>query len=630
MALRKGFYFSFDAIMALTVMTASLLVVTQSTDLSSGSFRANTVNYQSTNIIGRDAMKLSSIETFRSYNDSYRDELKDNTVLTEEDMDRTILDGVTKLWAARNTTYAREAVQIYFNSKIPDAYEYRIQINESGTGSVLYETSGLPDNASTVSSVARLVSGHRIDRPSEGFQARARATEATTNITRVINIPMMGSGGDTGELRLDRKFNLDATAVHNATLYFSTQWGQSNFNSNSFEINDNEISGLGGSNSGDWLYYEDKGDSQIGFDQANVTDYVKPGWNNFTLAFNNQDDVEHARIQPGTRIVVTYSTEAGIPRGDYSYFTDVESKASNKNQRGGVWYTHPMYLPEGATVNNATLELELRNIRDYSDYNDVKVYMNDQLLLEDNVSGTVSREIDLEPALEEGNNVLSVYGNTIVEDGNVTGFTGYPDNPRIYSDPQNDPEGSTRVYFDYERPDGAIEYGEVQVSLEEEIGGSTGNPKTFDRFFNDVNITRIFINLAQMDNRNLTVQAGYNGFEKVFQSPREFATPSRIEVDPELVEEGEENNFRLEDQCTVYCYFLPESGLHIWASVPNQVGYGSLFPNRSAAVEDAEQRLRDRMGKYAKASNIETSQISTDSQPYIWGPASVKLVVWRE
>lgn len=626
---RKGFYFSVDALMALLVMLSALALVAQSSDFSTADFSADTVEYESSTIQSQDAMKLSSEETFSALEQDFQDDLVEETVMTEDDLDRTILDGVALLWAARNLTHAEQVAQKYFDSKIDGDKGYRLQINESGDGSIIYETGSLPDSAGTVSSSSRLVSGHRIDEPSEGFQARARATEAKTNITRVIDIPMMGSAANTNELLLERRFDLDADEIHEATLFFSMQWGQSNFNSNEVMVN-GEVIEVGGSGSEDWLYYEDKDGGQIGFDRADITDEVESNWNDFTVEFNNQDDQRHARVQPGTRLKVTYSTTDGIPQQDYSYFTDVESTAQNPNQRGGVWYHHPMYLPEGASINDAVLELEMRNLRNDDDDKDLQIFLNDQLVEEDDVSGDISREVDLSSYMEYGNNVLSIYGNVELNEGEVVDFTGYDENPRIYSDPENDPESSTRVLLDYERPDGELEFGEIEVSIEEEVGGATGNPKEFSRQFDDINLTRAFINLAQMDNLDLTAEAGADGLEEVFSSPRDFATPSRIEIDTDLLEEGEENEFRLEDECTEQCYFLPESGLQLWASVPNQVGYGELFETEDEALDDAEERLEERMGEFAEATNIELEELSTGGQPYIWGPASVKLVIWDE
>jgi hypothetical protein len=71
--------------------------------------------------------------------------------------------------------------------------------------------------------------------------------------------------------------------------------------------------------------------------------------------------------------------------------------------------------------------------------------------------------------------------------------------------------------------------------------------------------------------------------------------------------------------------------------VENFVGYGSLFPNQSAAQEDAQERLRQKLDidgdgepvVSPESGGFNYSTTLTDDQPYIWGPASVKLVIWQ-
>jgi len=76
--------------------------------------------------------------------------------------------------------------------------------------------------------------------------------------------------------------------------------------------------------------------------------------------------------------------------------------------------------------------------------------------------------------------------------------------------------------------------------------------------------------------------------------------------------------------------YLPELTFQWTIWVPSQVGYGELFENRSNALDDAKERLENRMGRFVDATGIDTGSLSTGNQPYLWGPASVKLVIWSE
>lgn len=614
---------------AFTVMAASLTIVSQSSMLASDSFDVSTVSYQQANLAGEDAMKMASSQDFSNFNDSFRQSLVNETVMEEEDLGRNIVDGVTLLWAARNFTHASEASKRYFDSMLPDRYGYRLQVNNNGNRRVIYETGEIPDDAEAVTSISRLVSGHQIDRPSEGFQARARAVKSEANRTKVVNIPMMGSGGENLQLKLDKKFRLNASKIQSAKIYFSAHWGESNFRSNEVQLNGQALD-IGGSNAEDWDHYAEKGGTTLGYDTADVTEEVRKGWNNFRLEFNNQNS-HHVHIHPGTRIEITYSSDDLFqPEDNRQYFANIEGEGQNSNKKGGAWITKPFYIPENATVENVSTRVNVRNVRDVEDRSDLEVYLNREKVHAENLSGEAIREINLTGEVKEGNNVLSIYANTFVEDGKITGFGGHPGNPTIYSDPENDPENSSSLYLEYDSPDSGLVYNRLKLTTSEEVGGFPDNPKTFsEEFRDDVELSSVFVNLAQLDSRNVTLEAG-DSMDTVFQSPREFATPTKIGVEKDIIRKGGLNEFRVSEQCSESCSVLPETSLEKHILVPSQVGYGGLFSNQSAAIKDAEQRLQEQLGEYANATEIDSDTLSTGNQPYLWGPASVKLVVWDE
>jgi len=150
--IRKGFYFSFDALLALTVMTATLAVVSQSSFVASNSFEVTNIDYRAATTTGQDAMKLASYQDFSRFNGSFRQELVDETAMTDSDLDRTIIDGVSLLWASRNISHAEEVARKYFDSKkISDKYEYRLQVNENGSNTIIYQSSEMPESPEIVS-----------------------------------------------------------------------------------------------------------------------------------------------------------------------------------------------------------------------------------------------------------------------------------------------------------------------------------------------------------------------------------------------------------------------------------------------------------------------------------------------
>ena len=82
----------------------------------------------------------------------------------------------------------------------------------------------------------------------------------------------------------------------------------------------------------------------------------------------------------------------------------------------------------------------------------------------------------------------------------------------------------------------------------------------------------------------------------------------------------------------------PENRVFYTLSLDNSVGYGRLFSSQKEAQQDARKRLEQRLdfdndsepeldmdaGDFEYGSNI------LGDEPYLWGPANVKLVIWNE
>jgi hypothetical protein len=90
---RKGFYFSMDAVMGLMLMsTAAGLMITSA---NIGGVTAQEVEFNTYSSQAIDLTYLMKREDFSSLNQSYRKELVDNTVLEEDD--RNIGRAIAKL-----------------------------------------------------------------------------------------------------------------------------------------------------------------------------------------------------------------------------------------------------------------------------------------------------------------------------------------------------------------------------------------------------------------------------------------------------------------------------------------------------------------------------------------------------
>lgn len=647
---RKGFYFSFDALLALTLMSATLVLVSQSSEIASDSFKVSSIDYRTSTTTGQDAMKLASQQSFNSFNDSFTQELEDQTIMEKSDLNRTIIDGVSLLWAARNISHAEQVTRKYFDSKIPEDYEYRLQVNEGGSRTVIYESSTMPDDPQIVSSISRLVSGHKIDRPSEGFQARARATSITKNQTEIFSLPAMGNANENGKLEIRKNFTVpDNEEIHYAYFYLNEEYNGDTM----FE----QMMVNGQQKKNDYTVIH-QFDNDVVYARWDIADALQDGQNNIYIRVKGDaSQSEPTEFQPGSKIEIKYSRgredlEEDRLRHEKIYFEDMKAENPGSSE-AGIFKVESFDLPQNADFVNASIHLKANNLDSGNcGYNggwfgpyypwDVTTIFNGETLDQTCASGTFEREYLLsEDQVQNGTNIFTVY----LENYGNTFWGG--ESVELYSNTA-DPE-SSHIDLWYNVSEESLRFGEIKVTAAEEMGGIAENPKEDVREFQqeDLASTQVYIVERYSNEVELDVSDG-TGYETVFRSPGVRATPTRINIPTELYDVDGENYVRLYDyyKSKVGEYgspddipengdedlvkFWPESTFQWTVWVPSQVGYGTLFENQTAAVTDAEQRLRDTMGDYVDATSIDTGTVSTGNQPYLWGPASVRLVIWRE
>lgn len=161
---RKGFYFSMDAVMALLIMSASMMLVMQLSDNASTEFEASSSEYQKIGTTGRDTIKLASAEPLNSLNKSLRQDLR--PTVGEDAMEKSVLNGISLLWAKGNRSAASELVKVYFGNIIPQNYEYSVNITESANEYHIHRSKDLEGVPQLVTSTSTLVPGHEINRTS--------------------------------------------------------------------------------------------------------------------------------------------------------------------------------------------------------------------------------------------------------------------------------------------------------------------------------------------------------------------------------------------------------------------------------------------------------------------------------
>jgi hypothetical protein len=168
---RKGVYFSFDALIAASLLFTTLFLV-YSLSGPSG-IETESSSFQRADSVAEDAVQmLMRSDMEQTYSTARRSELVNSTPLTEEDMNGTVMESIAVLWASNRTGEARNLTKEFFGNLLPEAYDYRLRVfNENA--SVIYNTSDDIESSDVIARATRLVSGVSRNQPTQGFTATA-------------------------------------------------------------------------------------------------------------------------------------------------------------------------------------------------------------------------------------------------------------------------------------------------------------------------------------------------------------------------------------------------------------------------------------------------------------------------
>ena len=640
----KGFFFTTDALIAITLLSVAFGVVVSidSTTILGKS------NYEQMHYITEDAMQIFTKLKLSDINETVIDDVIANTNITQDDIIKNLPDIIGLLWAYNETDYAEKIIMDVLSSPgdlIPKEYDYALSVDETDSKTLIYSTTGNdPSDEPTLNyltSASRIISGYKENTAPFGFVSRAWASKVSKNASKVIEFNPEGGSYDPGGVAyIKKKFYLNATEIYNATMHISIHRGTSAINSNALYVD------ASGDVIGEvtWLYTQQKLEAgkttNMDFGIIDVTDYINAspgGWHEIEIVLKSQDDF-NTHIHPGTKVEIEYKTEEERTfTGKYAekkYFDNVLSDQSGLKKRG-VWAIMPINVPKAANVLNVTLHLRALNVFDDVTKEDIQIYFNNESIYNvTNPTATYDEYLNLTDyvnASKNTTNVLSVYINSFEND-----FWGQTD-VELYSDPENEVNLSSYVYTEYDWSlENKFQYGYIEVTVITPFDGVEENPKKYTEDFDNHEITSAYLHVAQIDSENvsITVEPYGEAKQKVFESPRLRALPSTIYIDPSYFNTSNENNtINISDVCiTLNCSVLPQSSLEYNVFIPSQVGYGAMFDTEEEANQDAQDRLNDTLYEYADILDLgiySKKPISTGNIPWMYGPAMITLQVWR-
>ncbi len=647
----KGFFLTFDVFIAAIILMVAVSIMIRS-------MNENTItyyySYKELSCVSDDVMTLLSMMKLSELNSSYISYLLQNTNLTEQDLNKSVLEGAVLLWAYGQQNIAADMLGRVINNILNSTtYGYEIKIVDSiGRQHVILSRGTPPKYTSLVATSSRLVSGYKENALPRGYVARAMVRFATSNETLVIPIEIEGSAHGSGNrLIVIKKFKLDfnTTAILNATLTLSIHSGISNISANDFRVDGVDLP-LNTSNYfcveepyyGTYACY-------ITFDVTNILRNNNSEWH--TIEIQLVDQSYNAHFHPGSYLTITYNKtlaehNLSTTVAKKIYFDYLYSEGSATNP-GGVWAVMPIIIPKGAKVNNVTVHLRVNGVADTFSWirwfygldpdTDVWVYFNNELIYTaDNPSSNFDLYLDLTNYVRNSGNVTNVL---------YVSFDCYPsydlfwapNDIELYSDPENDPNGSSYIFVNYTIENfSKYRYGYMPVLVGKEFGGAIENPKTKDFYFYGHEVAEAYLYMAQLFSTTPSVYVKPEGqIEKEVYAPSlARVVPSSIYIDPSYFDFSVNNTITLEDVLGdgVNRSFLPRTTLNYLIMLPSMVPYGKVFDTPEEAIEDAKNRLEKLLAGYANIINITAYPKSTlpiGNIPFMYGPVLVTMEVWR-
>jgi len=202
--MRKGFIFTMDAMIAISIVIMMIITTTF--------VRFETIlpekKYERLNYMADDTMNLLAYLEVRDIQDKPTiNRLIENGVLTDMDMNKTVLDLIASFWYAENKTIA-ENISREILEGITD-----VHINLTVDTETIYSSNDTP--AQDVAVATRIESGYEPGKPAYGYVARA----FLTSIKNKIESSYAYFGGYVGEGNITRIITLfDMNNVVNTTI----------------------------------------------------------------------------------------------------------------------------------------------------------------------------------------------------------------------------------------------------------------------------------------------------------------------------------------------------------------------------------------------------------------------------
>jgi len=613
---KKGITMSMDAIVAATLMLSLISVlgaVRYSSSQPQNDFEPFYYNSRDVVIIMQTA-KLTDIRDFPVIQN-----LTASGDLVEADMNKSVLDIIGAYWAAGNASIARNITQTFLEGFLPSNFGFDVLID----GGSIYNNSRQMGNF--VSRTSFLVSGFKKEAAVEGYVSSAWLTKATANDTILVSISpsgggYSGAGLNRGNFTFVKTFELPANATNiSAIIYMSVHEGDSGVNRNVTVF----INGI------QQFSILTSGGSYFVQTVYNIT----PGNNSIRIKLDKPNSY-NAHFHPGLSLMINYQAEKDLfyeePLENLKriYFSYAEGTPA-------VYETLPFILPEGSRINNATLHLYGQQVDDNAEIevNNYTAWSSSNPPYNPSINLTITSYLKKNGNLSTGEtNLVGVYFDTKASD------TDY-----LYANAKNQTRILNTSYLElnYTNSRRTVKYGFLPVAMLVNANktiltdGKQANwtlPATdfIDPYLHPVEQLSWELEVAAWHEPEPPPTWSGSAWSNytVFSSPTSRNVPSDIYIPPSRLKANATNLVNAKDTSG---NVLTNTTLSYTIFAPVQVGYGSVFNNQTAAVNDAAARLNAVLNQYRVTVNLQDIQYSTQATskvPWMWGPAVLEVRIW--
>jgi hypothetical protein len=616
----RSFLLSLDTIVAISL----LLLLTVFLSGLSFTYSSPELAYQRLYYAGKDLLNLmeqTRIESIQEF-ETVQYYLAEG-ILTDDDMNKTILDIIGSFWSTGNETYEDYAANLtleFFNKTLPSIFGYEMLMD----GLSIYRRNTSSENY--IARLSTIASGYEHGKPVSGWVARAWAIEIRKNTTLIVMGDVISSsvrkpwgGNNQNKVNVTYNINLpDDANISKAWWFIETAWWDNRFKT---YINGIEIPGGGG-----------VGSKKL----DNLEGYLHPGNNTATVVGRFGSYGYEAGDDGATHFVVVYNTTQfqTIEFPKRFHFQEVRSNCS-------INYKKPLFIIGNISSLNVRLNLS----------HDTQV---DEVTLKFRWKG---KEIEIGEKDPE-NGVVEWNNSEIQSILNANGINYSELSNRYFWFIVDVDEYHSREYKSYGRwiihEDSYVEvdyttsapYGYIDITSE--IPVTNYMDEDFAGFYRYVKWG------FDMPSEAIPLDARWQ-FAWLYWSgsdPMQMARandvilyhhdPDNESSDPLIIEFARfgytpdtangvlisgENKFEL--NFTQGYAVNPDNSMGAsTVLLKNHVGYGEVNETEQGAIDDAIRRLNEMLGSFVTATYIQTDTSSIAGVPSLWGPARLEIRIW--